>query len=107
MKSLTLQEQYALLAVHKLQDNAYLITIRDHIKELTGKEYAIGTIYTPLDRLWKMGYLNTVVSKPTPKVGGRSIKYYRITDEGIKALENMKKIHDKMWLQFVETALSK
>jgi DNA-binding PadR family transcriptional regulator len=106
MKSLTLQEQYVLLAAYTLQNNAYLITIREHLKQLTGTDYAIGTIYAPLDRLWKLGYLDTVIEKPSPKVGGRWIKYYRITQDGIRALQKMKKLHDKMWLDFTETPVT-
>ena len=38
MKSLTLHEEYILLAVFHLGDNAYLITLREHLKEKTGKD---------------------------------------------------------------------
>ncbi|MCP4727810.1 MAG: PadR family transcriptional regulator [bacterium] len=107
MKSLTLQEQYILLSVYRLKNNAYLATVRDHILENTGKDLSIGTVYVPLDRLRKMGYLRTEVSGPSPKVGGRSIKYYFITDEGIKALHEMKKINDTMWTGFSEEAIVK
>ena len=100
MKPLSQQEQYALLAVYNLKDNAYLSTIRSKITEFSGNEYAIGTIYTPLHRLWKQGYLEIRVSKPSPKIGGRSIKYYKITSEGIAILEYMKTINDKMWIEF-------
>ncbi len=107
MKSLTLQEQYILLSVYMLKDHAYLATIREYILENTGKDLSIGTVYVPLDRLRKMGYLKTEISAPSPKVGGRSIKFYQITDEGIKALHEVKKINDTMWLGFSEGAVIK
>ena len=106
MKSLTLQEEYILLAVFQLGDNAYLMTLREYLREKTGKNYSIGSIYVPLDRLWKMGYLDTRIGKPSPKVGGRSIKYYRITEKGKRILAESKKIHDRMWLGFGEKVLS-
>ena len=106
MKSLTLHEEYILLAVLQLGDNAYLITLREHLKEKTGKDYSIGSIYVPLDRLWKMGCLDTRIGKPSPKVGGRSIKYYRITEKGKGILAENKKIHDRMWLGFGEGVMS-
>ena len=84
MKPLTQLEEHILLSVFRLQDNAYLITIRDHIKRNTGKELAIGTIYVPLERLRRKGYVKTIIGKPTPKVGGRSVKYFRLTQEGKK-----------------------
>jgi DNA-binding PadR family transcriptional regulator len=102
MKALTLHEEYILLSVLQLKDNAYLNTIRHHIKKTTGKSLALGTIYVPLDRLRRMGYVQTITGKPTPKVGGRSIKYYRITKQGLNALAEAKKVHDRMWLGFAE-----
>lgn len=107
MKRLTLHEEYILLAVFQLGDNAYLITLREYLKEKTGKDFSIGSIYVPLDRLWKMGYLDTRIGKPSPKVGGRSIKYYNITEKGKSILAENKKVHDRMWLGFGAAALSR
>jgi DNA-binding PadR family transcriptional regulator len=53
-----------------------------------------------------MGYLDTRIGKPSPKVGGRSIKYYHITEKGKRILAESKKIHDRMWLGFGEKVLS-
>jgi len=90
-----------------LKDEAYLLSIRDHIKQITGKEFALGTIYVPLERLRRLGYLNTRIEKPAPKVGGRSIKYYGLTKTGILALSHMKSIHDQLWLGFIKATSAK
>ena len=55
MKELTLIEQYILLSTFQLEKNAYLVTIREHIKNITGKDMAIATIYVPLERLNRLG----------------------------------------------------
>lgn len=104
MKELTLHEQYILLTILQLKEEAYLLNIRDCIKAATGKELALGTIYVPLERLKRLGYLSVRIVKPAPRVGGRSIKYYRLTKEGFRALSQMKKIQDRMWIHFVEAA---
>ena len=104
MKSLTQLEQHILLAIFHLNDNAYLITIRNFLKEKTGKNHAIATIYVPLERLRKLGCLDTIDGGPSPKVGGRSIKYYLITKAGYHLLREMKKINDRIWLGFPEGA---
>lgn len=101
-KELTLPEQYILLSIIQLKGESYLIPIRDHIKRVTGKDLAIGTIYVPLERLHRMGFLTTRTEKPSPRVGGRSIKYYKITSEGIRVLADMKRIHDRLWKGFNE-----
>jgi DNA-binding PadR family transcriptional regulator len=104
MKSLTQLEQHILLAIFHLKDNAYLITIREFLKKNTGKNHAIATIYVPLERLTKQGWLDTVVGGPSPKVGGRAIKYYQLTKEGFHRLEEMKKINDRFWMGFPKGA---
>jgi DNA-binding PadR family transcriptional regulator len=100
MKELTLTEQHILLAIHQLKEQAYLISIRDFIHSITGKELAIGTIYVPLERLHRLGFLSTKLIKPLPRVGGRAIKYYSLTSSGISILSEMKRIQEKFWLGF-------
>ena len=90
-----------------LKEQAHLLAIRNHLKDITGKELAIATIYVPLERLAKLGYLKTILIKPEPKVGGRSIKYYWLTDAGIAVLTDMKRIQDRLWLGFEKTSAKK
>ena len=44
MKLLSRQEEIVLLSIWHLKDNAYGVTIREHISELTGKYWSIGAI---------------------------------------------------------------
>jgi DNA-binding PadR family transcriptional regulator len=103
MKELTLIEQQILLSVLHLEENAYLVTIRDYIKSVTGRDMAIATVYVPLERLSRMGFLSHRQVKPAPRVGGRAIKYYRLTQEGIRALDEMKRIQDRFWIGYAKT----
>ena len=100
MKHLTSLEENILLSVHYLKDNAYLITIRDYLKEKAGIKLAIGSVFAPLDRLSRKGLLKTVTGKPSPKVGGRKIKYYLLTEKGINALKERQEVINKMWVEF-------
>ncbi len=100
MKHLTSLEENILLSVYYLKDNAYLISIRNHLKEKAGIDLAIGSVFAPLDRLHRKGLLDTVSDKPSPKVGGRTIKYYLLTDKGIEALRERQKVISKMWVDF-------
>ena len=43
------------------------------------------------------GYLDTVLGDPTPVRGGKSIKYYMLTEKAYSALEEVKAIHDRLW----------
>lgn len=97
MKTLTRPEEQILLTIYHLQDKAYLVNIRDRLKEMTGKYLDVGTIYVPLKRLDHYGYLEAHLGKPSAVRGGKAIKFYKLTDRGYKALAEMKKIQDRLW----------
>ena len=47
MKILSRKEELILLAVWKLQGNAYGVTIREYIEKMTGLKWVFGAIYSP------------------------------------------------------------
>lgn len=97
MKLLTRAEELILLAVWKLEDNAYCIPIREQISAITGENWSLGSIYMPLDRLVKKGYLKSYLSDSTPERGGRHKRIYELTEEGKKELLRVKKVQVDMW----------
>lgn len=105
MKILSRAEELVLLSVWRLQENAYGVTIRKHIIETTGTDWSIGAIYVPLDRLSKWGYLETIQGEPTAERGGRSKRYYRLTREGLDALEQLKQVQQNMWSDLPDLVL--
>jgi DNA-binding PadR family transcriptional regulator len=100
MKDFTKKEEQILLAIYQLKDEAYLIPIREKIKEFTGKYYSVGTIYVPLNRLHVYGYLAAQVQKPDASTGGKPIKYYTLTKRGEAALAALEKQNKLMWEGF-------
>jgi DNA-binding PadR family transcriptional regulator len=90
-------EEVILLAVYQLHDNAYGVTIRGHVTELMEKNFSVGAIYVPLDRLTRKGFLKAHNGNPTPERGGRSKRYFHITASGLEELERIKKLHQTMW----------
>ena len=104
MKYLTRQEELILLAVFQLKDKAYLVTIREYLMERTGKNWSVGAVYVPLDRLRQFGYLDTRIGEPNAKRGRNQIKYYRLTKKSYEALDELKKISETFWAGFTEPA---
>jgi DNA-binding PadR family transcriptional regulator len=96
-KTLTKQEEQILLAVYSLGDNAYLIPIREKIKEFTGKYFSVGTIYAPLNRLNDLGLLDSFQGESNAMRGGKAKKYYRVTERGFDALREARELQQKMW----------
>lgn len=97
MKLLTRAEELILWAIARLGDGAYCVPIRDAIAEITGEEWPLGSIYMPLDRLFKRGYLRSRLSDSTPERGGRRKRIYKLTAEGLQALKQARDIQSKMW----------
>ena len=94
---LTRKEELILLTVFRLKDSAYLVSIREHLNRNTERKWSVGNVYVPLDRMEKAGYLESYIGEPTEKRGGKAIKYYRLTDVGLEALAEIKKVNDVMW----------
>lgn len=94
---LTRAEEFLLLAVLKLGDNAYPVSIYDEITKATGTSWTLGAIYFPLQRLEDKGLLTSFLGNPTSERGGKSRRYYRITSGGLQALAAARQAQNDMW----------
>jgi PadR family transcriptional regulator len=80
-------EHFLLLAVLRLGDDAYGMTIRRELADHTGRDIAVGAIYTALARLERRGLVQSWLGEPTPERGGKAKRYYRVLAAGKKALD--------------------
>ena len=94
---LTRAEEYILLSVSRLKEQAYSVEIRKDLQQVTGKYWSFGAVYMPLDRLEKRGLLDSYLADPTQERGGRSKRIYTPTKKGLEALEEIRKIHEAAW----------
>lgn len=104
MDILTKLEELILLSVWRLGENAYGTTIYRHIKSVTSKNLSLGGVYFPLDRLAKQGYLRTYYGRATEERKGLSKRYYILTDKGLEALNDLKRVNDIMWAGYAHPA---
>lgn len=102
MKTLTRQEALILLAIYQLKENAYLVTIRELLITITGKNLSVGAVYVPLDRLHRLGYLDTRIGEPNARRGRNKIKYYRLNEKSFEALKEIKRVNEALWRGFSE-----
>ena len=65
-------EQVVLLAILRMGEDGYGVTIRREIATCTGRDPSPGALYTTLDRLEEKGLVTSTMSDPTPARGGRS-----------------------------------
>ena len=97
MKLISRQEEILLLSIWRLVDDAYGVTIREHVSEVTDKYWSIGAIYDILDRLARKGLVATTISDPIAERGGKSRRYYTLTKEGHESLEHVKNLQSTIW----------
>jgi DNA-binding PadR family transcriptional regulator len=97
MKFLSRPEELVLLAVWRLKENAYCVPIKKQLVQSTDHDWSFGAVYDPLDRLEKKGFLESYLSDPTAKRGGKRKRIYKLTPNGILALIEIKKITDEVW----------
>jgi PadR family transcriptional regulator, regulatory protein PadR len=79
-------EQVVLLAILRLGDNAYGVTIGAEITACTRREPAPGALYTTLDRLEDKGLVTSRLGDPTPQRGGRAKRYFALNPNGLEAI---------------------
>ena len=89
-------EQVVLLAILRLGDEAYGVTIRREIAECTEREPAPGALYTTLDRLEEKGLVSSTYGDPTPERGGRAKRYFTVTPAGIRAVARAQRAYQRL-----------
>lgn len=80
-------EQLVLLALLRLGDEAYGMTVRREIEERASRDVSIGAVYATLDRLEEKGLVKSRLGEPTDERGGRAKKCFTMTGAGARALE--------------------
>jgi PadR family transcriptional regulator PadR len=90
-------EQMVLLAILRLGDSAYGVTIREEIEARTGRSVSRGAIYITLDRLEAKSYLRSYLAEPTPERGGKGKRICRVEKAGLTALRASRRALVSLW----------
>ena len=90
-------EQVVLLAVIRLKNEGYGLSVRREIESRTDREVSIGAVYATLERLQAKGFLASWDGESTPVRGGRSRRHYGLLPEGADALHRSRSMMDAMW----------
>jgi DNA-binding PadR family transcriptional regulator len=79
-------EQIVLLAILRLGERAYGVTIREEISSKTARDPSPGALYTTLGRLEEKGMIRSWLGEPTRDRGGRAKRFVKLTAGGIEAV---------------------
>jgi PadR family transcriptional regulator len=77
-------ELLVLLALARLDDGGYGVSIREEIRRRTGRSVTPGAIYPTLDRLERKGLVQSYVSDPEPVPGGRARRHFILRPAGLR-----------------------
>src|ERR1700735_1686074 len=89
-------EQVVLLAILRLGEDAYGVTIRAEIAACIGREPAPGALYTTLDRMEEKGIVRSWLGEATPQRGGRAKRYFALTKAGRGALVKAQRAYQSL-----------
>lgn len=81
-------ELYVMLAIARLEGEAYGAALRDEIEATADRPVSIGALYATLHRLEAKGMIRSREADAEAGRRGRPRKYCRLTDEGAEALRH-------------------
>jgi PadR family transcriptional regulator, regulatory protein PadR len=79
-------EQLVMLAVLRLDDDAYGTTIREELRSRADRDVSPGAVFTTLERLEARGLVTSEYGDPTAERGGRRKRFYHLSTAGRRAL---------------------
>jgi PadR family transcriptional regulator, regulatory protein PadR len=93
-------ELIVMLALMRLHEDAYGVTVSREIEEQIGREVARASVYAVLERLESKGFVSSELGEPTPERGGRAKRYFHITAKGLREVHKTRRVLTKLWKGF-------
>jgi PadR family transcriptional regulator PadR len=90
-------EVMALVAMMRLEDDAYGVAIAREIETASGRDVALASLYVTLGRLEANGLIESKRGEPTPERGGRAKTYFKVTAKGIGEVRDARRALIKLW----------
>jgi DNA-binding PadR family transcriptional regulator len=90
-------ELMVMLAIIRIGDGAYGVSISREIEETTGSEVLLGSVYDALIRLEQKGLIVSSLGEATPERGGRAKRHFRATSRGLRDVRDTQKSLVKLW----------
>jgi PadR family transcriptional regulator PadR len=88
-------EEQILVAVLRTRDEAYGMSVRREIEQVTGRELAIGAVYATLDRLEAKGLLGSTRRRIAEE--GATRRVFAVTPAGKLALADTLAMRERLW----------
>jgi len=86
-----------LLAIIHLGEDAYGVPISRELERHRGRDVSVGSVYAALERLETKGLIVSALGDPTPERGGKAKRFFRITREGLRQVQETRRVLTKLW----------
>jgi DNA-binding PadR family transcriptional regulator len=90
-------EATVLAAMAALPPGVSGLDLRRALAERTGRTFAVGAIYTVLQRLEAKAFVTSCVDAPRAVRGGRARRLFTLSGAGVRALEAFRTRADLAW----------
>ena len=90
-------EHQVLLAVLRCGGEAYSVPLVLELERRTGREVAPAAVYIALRRLEEKGLAESTMRTPGEDEGGRSRRYFQVTEDGLAQLRESKRRFVSLW----------
>jgi len=90
-------EQIVLLAILRLDDEAFALSVVRELDRQAGRRVSRGALYTTIERLAGKGMVEWDVEGATPARGGHPRRRFRVTARGIAALRLSRDTLHRLW----------
>ena len=90
-------EQLVLLAILRLNDQAFGLGVRRELEKRANRTVSRGAFYATLDRLEAKNLIRWRAEPPTENRGGIPQRRYEVTEAGIRALSAYRNTLLSMW----------
>ena len=86
-----------LLAVVRLGQDAYGVSIAREIERTGKRALSLGTVYAALERMEQSGFVKSTLGDATPERGGRPKRFFKATAKGLTQVRATRDALSAMW----------
>jgi len=90
-------ELMILLAILRVEDDAYGVRIAREIEETAGRSAQLAAIYAALERMESRGLVGSALGDPTPERGGRAKRLFHVTPRGLAQAKDTQQALTALW----------
>ncbi len=90
-------EQVVLLAILRLEDTAFALSVIREIDAQAGRRVSRGTLYKTIERLADKGLVEWTVEDGPPERGGHPRRRFRVSAFGVSALRASRDTLHRLW----------